>query len=372
MRASRLAGAAARLAAMAFTTSSLVSCGTQPEPSVAASGASGASAGLIAVVTGNDVNALVAIDVANHAVTRLVPIERNVAHLDVDGQVRAVPPLSVVLSDSVDSRPIVWTQGAGGAVAVRDLDPATNETHDINVPAPGVLPFLHEGTLAWASAPGDGQPRLLNSRGTFEVHLPGVPRFIVDGPGASRITVVVDVPDHQQRIVVVDLAKDEVTTLPTEFGLQFGGLWASDHSLVVSVPTRLVPTLDDPANGEPDKRLFTWTVEDGSSPTAAGGLAAGPTLTTDAYPTRVAGNDELIVAASGLFDRPWVEAVSLGSKDQVWRVELAPSGFVTAMTVSGTTVVVLQEGHVSFIDLSSGDTATVALDGVTETTWMGR
>ena len=373
--------AAAGLAALALTAS-LVACGAHgdPSPSPGDSSASqgnpgaGPRADFVAVVTGDDVNALVAINVASQTVTRLVAIEQNEAHVDVDGVARAIPPVSVVLSDSTASRFLVWTKAAGGdTVAVRELDPATGEVRDVGVLARGVVPFLYEGNLAWASAPGDGQPRLLNIDGTWELGLPGAPSLVVAGPGAGRITAVIGPPNGVQRIVIVDVAKNEFTELPTEVGLRFGGIWADETTLVASVPTRLVPTLEDPENGEPDNRVLTWSVDGGSGAGSGAGLVEGPTVTTtDLYPTAVTSGHGLIVAASQIFDQPWVEAFAPGSDDPALQLALVPSGFITAMAVSGTTLVVLQEGHVTFIDLASGDRTTVEVSGVTETTWVGR
>jgi hypothetical protein len=358
--------AVAALAALALTAGAVVACGGHSDSSASP------ATDLIAVVTGENVDALVGIDVLRKTVTRLVPIERNEAHLDVDGLVSAPPPLSVVLFDSTVSNPLVWTQPVGGdTVAVRVLDRATNEVHDVDAPPRGVLPFLYEGKLAWASVPGDGRPRLLISDGSFNLDLPGVPSFVATGPGTGRITVVVGPLNRRQRMFVIDIATNEATELPTE-SLVFGGVWADDKTLVASVVARAVPTIDDPANLEPDNRLLTWSLDGGPSSDPAGALLAGPTLMTDPYPRLVTGGNAMIVAASEVFDNPWVEAFTPGSTDPTLKVELGPSGFITAMAVSGTTLVVLQETHATFIDMASGDLTTVAVGGVTETRWVGR
>jgi hypothetical protein len=355
----------AGIAALALAAASLVACDAKGD----ASASPGAE--LLAVVTGNNVDALVGINVASHSVTRLAVLGPNEARPHMDGGLVSVPPMSVVLSDSTGSRPLVWTQASGfDMVAVRDLDPATHEVRDVDAPRRGVLPFLYEGKLAWASAPGDGDSRLISADGTIEIALPGVPRFVVAGPGPGRITAVVDLAFNDLHIVIVDVAKKTVTELPTD-RLHFGGLWADDTTLVASVYARIVPTVEDPENGEPDNRVLTWSI-DGADPSIAG-LAAGPTLTTtEAYPELVAGGDDLVVAVTGVVDDPSVEALALGSSDLARKVDLIPAELITAMSVSGTTLVVLQNRHVTFVDLLTGKPTTVDLGGETATTWVGR
>lgn len=386
--------AVAGLAALALTAASLVACASSSVPStspgissveVADPSALVANpsalmldpsaweeADLFAVVTGNDVDALVGIDIASHTITRLAALRPNVAHLDVDGLVRAAPPVSVVLSDTSGSNLLVWMEAPGDdGVAIRELDRATGEVKVVEPPARGVLPFLYEGKLAWASAPGDGSQRLLSIDGSLNLDLPGIPSLIAAGPGQGRITVVVDPPNVRQRIFVIDVAKNHATELPTDH-LVFGGIWADDTTLVASLYARAEPTAQDPQNLEPDNHLLTWSVDGGSNPEAVAGLVEGPTLATDFYPRAVAGGVGLIVAASELFDQPWVIGFVADSADPAVSVHLVPSGFVTAIAVSGTTVVVLQEGHVTFIDVMSGEETTVELGGVTETRWVGR
>jgi hypothetical protein len=326
-------------------------------------------ADLFAVVTGDDVDALVGIDVERHSVTRLTELGPNVARLDTDGALRAPVPVSVVLSDSTGADPFVWTEAE--TLKVRELDTTARAVHAIDGPARGVLPFLYDGKLAWASAPGDGSQRLLVSDGTVELDLPGVPSLIAAGPGPGRITVVVDPPNVRQRIFVIDVARNHATELPTDH-LVFGGIWADDITLVASLYARAEPTAQDPQNLEPDNHLLTWSVDGGSNPEAVAGLVAGPTLTTDFYPRPVAGVEGLIVAASEIFDQPWVQAFAQDSSDPAVSVHLVPSGFVTAIAVSGTTVVVLQEQHVTFIDAMSGEQTSVKIGGVTETRWVRR
>jgi hypothetical protein len=356
----------AGIAALALTAS-LVACDTNAEPSASS------VPDLIAVVTGDNVNALVGINVASRTVTRLAVVERNEAQDHGNWGIFSTPPLSVVLSDPTGSNDLVWTQVRGlDTVAVRDLDRATGEVSDVDAPARGVLPFLYEGKLAWASAPGDGQSRLLISDGTFELDLPGVPSAIVAGPGPGRITALLEVANGRdgQRIVVVDVAGNEATDLPAE-RLRFGGIWADDRTLVASVYSRVVPTPADPENGEPDNRLLTWSIDAGSSPEAVAGLVAGESLRTDFYPELLVGGDGLVVAVTGSFDHPRVEVHSLDSTDPVQIYELLPAEWLTAMSVSRTTVVVLQSRHVTFIDLSSGNQIAVEIGGVTDTRWVG-
>jgi hypothetical protein len=365
--------------ALALTAVSLVACEAQGDPSAspgdprASPGDPGAwqDADLFAVVTGDNIDALVGINVGSRIVTRLADIEQNEARPHPNGGVVSVPPVSVVLSDATGSKPIVWTQASGfDTVVVRELDATTLEVRGVGARRRGVLPFLYEGELAWASAPGDGDPRLISADGTFEVELPAVPRFVVAGPGAGRITAVVDRGNRDERIVIVDVAENTVTELPSE-RLHFGGIWADDKMLMASVYSRIEPTIQDPENGEPDNRVLTWSI-DPADPSIAG-LAAGPPLTTtEAYPELVAGGDDLIIAATGVFDDPSVEALELGSTDPARKLDLVPAERITAMSISGTTLVVLQERHVTFIDLSSGNSTTVEVGGVTETTWVVR
>jgi hypothetical protein len=344
-------------------------------PTATQSAPEGASedADLFAVVTGDNVDALVGIDVASHSVTRLAELGPNEAEDRGTWGMVSTPPSSVVLSGSTGFNVLVWTQGWNSDRAtVHEFDPAAGLVRDVEAPKRGVLPFLYDGELAWASAPDEGQPRILFSDGSFELDLSGDPTHIVEGPGAGRITAVVDPPNRAQRIFVLDVAKNAATELQTE-SFYFGGVWADDETLVASVPGRFEPTPEDPEGGEPEDRLLTWSIDGGSDGTAAAELHEGPTLrTNEFYPRPVTGGHGWIVAASEIFDQPWVEVFELGSADPALRLQLVPSGFITSMWVSGTTLVVLQERHVTFFDLPAGDRKTVEIGGVTQTRWVER
>ena len=358
---------------MALATAFLVGCGTTtPSPPPADSGA-WKGADLLAVVTGNDVNALVGIDVAGRTITEPSAIEENLPQPHMDGGLMSIPPLSVVLDDANGPSPVLWTVASGfEAVVLRELDPTTGEVSAAGGgPAAGVLPFLFEGKLAWASAPDDGQPRILVSDGSFELTLPAVPYFVVAGPGPGRITTVVELGNRNERIFVIDVATRTAMELPTE-RLHYGGLWANDTTLVASVFSRIEPTPEDPENGEPDNRLLTWTIDPAASPDAVAGLVEGEALPTDQYPELVVGGNGVIATLTGNFDRPQVEVHARDGGAPVRKVQLVEGGYISAMQVSGSTLVVLQSRHVTFVDLASDAVTTVELGGTTLTRWVGR
>ena len=365
--------AIAVLAGIALAAASLAACAARTDPSGPVSSPGQQAAELYAVVTGNDVNALVGIDVARRTVTQLAVIEQNRAEFDAfSGGPISRPPVSVVLSDSIGGKPLVWTQNPGAnTLAVRAFDRTTGELRDIAVDRPGVQPFLADGRLGWVSAPRDGNPRLIAADGSFEIDLPGVSRVVVPGPGPGRVTALVDLDFQDLHLLVVDVAQKTVTDLRIE-PLHIEGVWAGDTTLVVAAYGRIEPTPQDPENGEPDNRILTWSIDDGSNPDAVAGLVEGPTLrTAELYPALVTGGDGLLAVITGSFDRPWVEVFDLDSDDPPRRLDLTAAEFVTAMAVSGTTLVVLQNRHVTFIDLSSGERTIVDLGGVTGTTWVG-
>ena len=108
------------------------------------------------------------------------------------------------------------------------------------------------------------------------------------------------------------------------------------------------------------------------TPKAAAGLVAGPTLgTAEFYATNVTASNEQIAVITGVFDEPWVEAIDFRSGEPAWKTDLVKAEFISAMAVSGTTLVVLQN-HVTFIDLATGKPTTVELDGASMTGWVGR
>ena len=200
------------------------------------------------------------------------------------------------------------------------------------------------------------QHRLVGVGGAFEIDLPAEAAFVVAGPGADRITAVVEPPsltgsccdDHDVDLVVIDLADQTVTELPIEPSY-VGGIWADATTLAIS------------DSGLSHQRILTWTIDaSGSNPDAVAGLVEGPTLTTSGpEPALLTGGEGLIVASTGRWDRPIVEAVDLDSEAPRLMLELEESGNILAMSVQGSTLVVLQGTHqdpqVLFIDMSTGE-----------------
>ncbi|HET9852380.1 MAG TPA: hypothetical protein VFP56_07735 [Candidatus Limnocylindrales bacterium] len=384
----------------ALTVASLGACAAPGLPSIpiattadgsATSGgpSAGASdwrdADLFAVVTADELDFLVGIDVERHAVKRLAILGANPLQAHMDGYMASPPPSSFVLWDASGSSAFLWTRSsAAGPVVVRELDAATGQVSDAASPGAGTLPFLVDGKLGWAAdpAPADTRSTIHSTEAGFDIELPGVAHAIVPGPGPGLLSATVILPDNTDRVVVLDVAKHVVTELPTppvslgQRGSIGGGtIWADDDSLVASVFARREPTPDDPENGEPDKTLslLTWSVDtDGSNPKGVAGLVPGPTLgTTEYYPTLVAGDDERVAVVTGVFDEPFVEAIELGSGGPAWKVDLVEADFATSMTISGTTLVILQSRNITFVDLPTGDPTTVELGGVTMTSWVG-
>jgi hypothetical protein len=373
--------AVAALATLALVVASLAACSGQPNASPSAAPVNPAdadTADLFAVVTADELDVLLGIDVASQSVSRLAVLGQNKKQPHMDGGMVSVPPQSVVLSDATRDEPLVWTWAGGVGTVVRAFDPTTGELRPVDAPGAGILPFLSDGKLGWASLPRDGNPRLMSADGSFEIELPGEPRYIVPGPGAGRVTAVVDLGDpngehRDERIVVVDIAQETVTELPTE-RMHFGGIWADDKRVLASVFSRIEPTLDDPENGEPDTRVLTWLVDaGGSNPDVVAGLVEGPTLTTAAfYPAHVVGGDGLVAVETGVFDAPNVEALAFNPNEPKRSLDLLQAEFITAMSVVNRTLLVLQSSHVVFVDLDSGKATIVDLGGSTQTQWVGR
>jgi hypothetical protein len=371
----------AALATLALVVASLAACSGQPNasPSAAPVNPGGAdTADLFAVVTADELDVLLGIDVASQTVSRLAVLGANKKQPSVDGGMVSVPPQSAVLFDASRAEPLVWTSAAGAGTVVRAFDRATGELQPVDAPGAGTLPFLADGKLGWASLPRDGKPRLISADGTFEVKLPGEPRYVVPGPGAGRVTAVVDLgdpngPHRDERIVIVDIAQKTLTELPTE-RMHFGGIWADDKRVLASVFARIEPTPDDPENGEPDKRVLTWSVDPGgSNHDVVAGLVAGPTLRTAAfYPAHVVGGDGVVGVETGVFDAPIVESLAFNSNEPKRSVDLLHAEFITAISVVKRTLVVLQSSHVVFVDLDSGKATIVDLGGGTQTQWLGR
>jgi hypothetical protein len=367
--------------AVVLMAASVAGCASPATPTASAPGINpGAArqADLFAVVTAVDLDTLVGIDVESHAVTRLAALGQNKPLPQIGGGFYSEPPQSAVLTDPTRSKPLVWTWAVGDGTVVRELDPATGELHGVDVPGAGVLPFLADGKLAWASARFAGKPRLISADGTFEIGIPGPPSIIVPGPGPGRISAVVNVGDPNtgildERIVVVDVAEKTVAELPIRQRYHFEGLWADDTMLVAPASVRIMPTPDDPENAESDNRVLTWTLDaGGSNPDAVAGLVRGPTLQGNSYPKLVAGGSGWIGVETGDFDHPRVEVHALFANDPLRTFELEGPSFLTAMSVSGTSLVVLQTGRVAFIDLVTGKVTPVDLGGATQTKWVGR
>jgi hypothetical protein len=366
--------------AVVLMAASLAGCASPATPTASAPGVNpGAArqADLLAVVTADDLDTLVGIDVESHAVMRLAVLGQNKPLPQIGGGFYSEPPQSTVLTDATRSKPLVWTSAIDAGTVVRELDPATGELHGVDVPGAGVLPFLVDGKLAWASPRFAGKPRLISADETFEINLPGPPSIIVPGPGPGRITAVVDRGNpntgvRDERIVLVDVAENTVTELPTK-RFHFGGLWTDGTTLVASASVRIMPTSDDPENAETDNRVLTWMLDTGgSNPKAVAGLVRGLTLRGNPYPALVAGGNGRIAIETGDFDHPRVDVHSLVANDPPLIFGLEPAGFLTAMAVSGTTLVVLQSAQVTFIDLTSGKVTPVDLGGSTQTMWVGR
>jgi hypothetical protein len=369
------------LATLALVVASLAACWGQPDASPSAAPVNPAdadTADLFAVVTADELDVLLGIDVANQTVSRLAVLGENKEQPHMDGGMVSVPPQSVVLFDATEDKPLVWTWAAGVGTVVREFDTATGELQPVEAGGAGHLPFLSDGKLGWASLPREGKPRLISADGTFEIELPGEPRYVVPGPGAGRLTAVVDLGDpngehRDQRIVIVDIAQKTVTELPTE-RLHFGGIWADDTRVLASVFARIEPTPDDPENGEPDTRVLTWSVDaGGSNPDVVAGLVEGPTLrTAESYPAHIVGGDGLVAVETGVFDDPYVEVLALNSNVPTGSMDLPQSKFITAMSVDERTLSVLQSSHVVFVDLDSGNATIVDLGGSSQTQWVGR
>jgi hypothetical protein len=259
---------------------------------------------------------------------------------------------------------------------IRELDPATGQLHGVDAAGFGHLPFLTDGKLAWASAPRAAKPRLASADGTFQIGLPGEPSIVAPGPGSGRITAVVNVGDpntgiRDERIVIINVAERTATQLPTK-RFHFGGVWTDDTTLVASASVLIEPTPNDPENAEVENRVLTWTVDaDGSNPKAVAGLVRGPTLLGSPYPARVAGGSGWIAVETGDFDHPTVDVHKRGSNDPPRIVALEQAGYVTALSISGTTLVVLQSAKVTFIALATGEMTPADLGGSTQTTWVG-
>jgi hypothetical protein len=120
-----------------------------------------------------------------------------------------------------------------------------------------------------------------------------------------------------------------------------------------------------------------WTLRASGAGGAGADAFDDPTptkLTTGAVPTTIGGAANLIFLATGAFDRPQVGVVGLATapapivpKTAPW--DVVPNERITSISVTGTIVVVLQERHVSFIDMSTGKSTVVNLAGETQTIW---
>jgi hypothetical protein len=370
--------AAVGLAAV-LLVASLAGCDSQATQSAHTSAVNPAAmqqADLFAVVTSDDIDTLVGIDVDRHAVTRLAVLGQNKPLPQIGGGFYSEPPQSALLSDSTRLKPVVWAWAVGAGTVVRELDPATGELRGVDAPGDGVLPFLSDGRLAWASVPRAGKPRLISAEASFEIDLPGPPSIVVPGPGPGRIAAVVNLGDpntgtRDERIVIVDVVENTVTELPTK-RFHFGGMWADDTTLAASANVRIMPTPGDPDNSEADNRVLTWMLDaGGSNPKAVAGLVKGPTLRSNFFPALVAGGNGHIAVETGDFDHPRVEVHGLLVADPARMFELE-TGFITAMSVRGTTLVILRSSQVIFIDLTTGTVTPVDLGGSTQTTWVGR
>lgn len=364
----------AGLAGLAFITALLGACAVEPSPSagpttVPVSPEAAADADLFVVVTADELDTLVGVDVESRSLTRLAILQPNPRRPDLAGGMVSAPIQAVILTDQTSPDALLWTSTSGDTV-VRTIHRASGEllAFDAVGAGDGWMPFLADGVLGWATLPG---LHLIGVGGAFEIDLPAEAAFVVAGPGADRITAVVEPPsltgsccdDHDVDVVVVDLADQTVTELPIEPSY-VGGIWADATTLAIS------------DSGFSHQSILTWTIDaSGSNPDAVAGLVEGPTLTTSGpEPALLTGGEGLIVASTGRWDRPIVEAVDLDSEAPRLMLELEESGDILAMSVQGSTLVVLQgtqqDPQVLFIDISTGEVELVGLGGASRTSWV--
>lgn len=367
----------AGLAAATLLSTLLGGCAVELSPSPSAGPTAvpvnpeaAADADLFVVVTANELDSLVGIDVENRSLTRVAVLQPNPLRQVLDGGMVSTPPQAVILTDATSPDPTLWTSSFGEPV-VRTIHRASGELLAFDAPGAGDgwMPFLADGALGWATLPGLQQHRLVGVGGAFEINLPAEAEFVVAGPGAGRITAVVEPAINgldvrsPQRVVVIDLAKATVTELPIEPSY-VGGIWADATTLAIS------------DSGMSHPSILTWTIDaSGSNPDAVAGLVEGPTLKTSGpEPALLAGGEGLVVASTGGWDHPMVEAFDLDSQTPRLLRELEESGGILAMSVQGSTLVVLegtnQGPQVLFIDMSTGDVESVGLGGTTQTSWV--
>jgi hypothetical protein len=365
----------ARLAAAAFITALLGGCAVEPSPGPTAgpvNPGAAADADLFVVATADEFDVLVGIDVERRSLTRVAILRPNPKRPNLAGVMVSAPNQAVILTDQTSPDPLLWTSTFGDPV-VRTIHRASGELLAFDAPGAGDgwMPFLADGALGWATESGLQEHRLVGVGGAFEINLPGEAAFVVAGPGADRITAVVEPPsqtgsccdDHEVDVVVVDLTDQTVTELPIEPSY-VGGIWADATMLAIS------------DSGLSHQSILTWTVDaSGSDPDAVAGLVEGPTLKTSGpEPALLSGGEGLIVASTGRWDRPIVEAIDLDSGAQRLMLELEESGSIMAMSVQGSTLVALEatnhDPQVLFIDLANGKVESVGLGGTTGTTWV--
>lgn len=322
-----------------------------------------ADADLFVVVTEHELDTLVGIDVEARTLTRLAVLQPNPLRPVLDGGMASMRVEAAVLTGPTSPDPLLWTTSMGAEAVVRTIHRASGELLAFDAPGAGDgwMPFLADGVLGWATFPAMGDHRLIGAGGAFEIDLPGEVQFVVAGPGTGRVTAVVEPPsdDHDLDVVVIDLARKTVTTLPID-PAYVGGIWADATTLAIS------------DSGFSHRAILTWDVDaSGSNPDAVGGLVRGPTLTTAGpEPALVAGGEGFVVASTGGFDRSIVEAFDPHANESSRRFQLEKSCCITAMSVLGSTLVIMENPEVIFIDLNTGEVETVELVGATRTSWV--
>lgn len=285
-------------------------------------------------------------------------------------------PVSVVLTGA-DAQPILWVQeGNEGAVSIRTIDTASGALTEATQHEPAVLPALLGGNLIWATLPSEEAPRLYLAGDVSDpdafVEMPGRPSFIVAGPGDATVTAVVSLANGDEAVVTLDVATRTWTELPTGDDLFFGGLWASEQWLAVSVRAHAVEGKPDAF--EPDNRLLVWRRSDPGAFVLPDNPAPTPTIIeVGVSPTVVSGSGDRLLVAVGTFEEPAIEIVAFpGSPPPVspgpWRV--ASRERVVAIWTDGSTGVASQDRHVTFIDLQTGSSSAIELPGETATTWQ--
>lgn len=331
-------------------------CGGQPDP------AAWRSANLFVVVTRDGTNTLVGIETSDRKVSSLARLEAA-----PDG-----PPISVTWPGSTLAHPLLWTQALNSnAVTLREVDRVAGRLADRAMPSGGVLPVLIGGDVAWATPPGEGSPRLDlpdGRGGRTQVSLPGIPSFLVAGPGPARVTGIVDVQDRGERIETLDIASARWSEIPTEDGLSFGGLSLRGDLLIATVRGRRPTGATSSLEADDRALVWQWSSTAGS---ANGGWTSSATLHPGPAPTVGLITGDWFYAAIGAFDHPRVAAIGLGgapADPRHW--DVVPGERIVSIAADDRVVTILQERHVTFIDPATGASSVLELPGESATIWQ--